>query len=337
MAHRIAFLETAAWEQPYLAKKLPRPPAVYLPDELDKLKSFAKIADCTVLSVFVNSQVTAASLAKLPKLKFIATRSTGFDHIDLAACAKRGIKVSNVPSYGENTVAEHGFALLLALAHRIPEANARARDGNWSFDGLRGFDLRGKTIGIIGMGRIGAHAAAIAAGFGMQVLAYDPRRNPKLAKQLGFRYVTLRQLLKASDVVTLHTLLTPATRHLLNASTIKLMKPSAVLINTARGGLVDTKALVAALLKGKLAGAGLDVLEEEELMKDPRQLLTRKLSEKQMAEALPSHVLLTLPNVVVTPHNAFNTTEAIQRILDTTVANIKSFVAGKPANLVGAK
>jgi D-lactate dehydrogenase len=115
------------------------------------------------------------------------------------------------------------------------------------------------------------------------------------------------------------------------------MKPSAVLINTARGGLVDTKALVAALLKGKLAGAGLDVLEEEELMKDPRQLLTRKLSEKQMAEALPSHVLLTLPNVVVTPHNAFNTTEAIQRILDTTVANIKSFVAGKPANLVGAK
>lgn len=333
--HRIAFLEVAAWEQPYLQKKLPKPSSVYLPDELDLLKSFTEVADSTILSVFVGSQVSAQLLAKMPKLQHIATRSTGYDHIDLKACAGRGITVSNVPSYGENTVAEHGFALLLALSHRIPEANVRARDGNWTFDGLRGFDLKGKTIGIVGMGRIGSHAARIARGFGMEVLAYDPHRVPALARELGFRYVTLPQLLKASDVVTLHTLLTPETRHLINRKALATMKTGAVLINTARGGLVDTKALVAALLNGKLGGVGLDVLEEEELMKNPRELATRRLTERQMAEALPSHVLLTLPNVVVTPHNAFNTTEAIQRIMDTTVANIRAFLAGKPQNVVG--
>lgn len=331
----IAFLETAKWEKPYLEAKLRGRKLLFLADELDQLKSLKPLREASVVSVFVNSQVGAPALAQLPQLRLIATRSTGFDHLDLAACAARHVTVANVPSYGENTVAEQAFALLLAVSRRITEANARARDGNWSFDGLQGVDLRGRTIGIVGMGRIGSHSARIARGFGMEVLAYDPHRNPALAKEIGFRYVTLEALLRKSDVVTLHTLLVPATHHLLNRKTIKLMKPGSILINTARGGLVDTAALVAALLRGQLAGAGLDVLEEEELMKDPRQLLTRKLGERQVAEALQSHVLLTLPNVVVTPHNAFNTREAIQRILDTTVANILAFERGKPVNVIG--
>lgn len=333
----IAFLETAPWEKPYLQSKLKNKVVIYLPDELDQLKDFSKIKDATILSIFVNSQVKPEYLQKLPNLKFIATRSTGFDHIDLKACEKNKVAVANVPSYGENTVAEHAFALLLALSHRITEANQRARDGNWSFNGLMGFDLKGRTLGIIGMGRIGSHSARIAKGFGMNVLAYDAFINKPLAKELGFKYVSLSELLKRSDVVTLHTLLTPKTHHLLNRKTIKQMKKGAILINTARGGLVGTKALVEALLKGHLAGAGVDVLEEEDLMKNPKELLTRHFTDKQMSQALESHVLMTLPNVVVTPHNAFNTREAINRILDATLANIKAFQAGRPQNLVSGQ
>lgn len=331
----IVFLETAPWEKPYLQSRLKGGAVIYLPDELDQLKDFNKIKQATILSIFVNSQVKEAYLKKLPKLKLIATRSTGFDHIDLKSCAKHRVAVANVPSYGENTVAEHAFALLLALSHHMTESNARARDGNWSFEGLMGFDLKGKTLGIIGMGRIGSHTARIGKGFGMKVLAYDLYPNIKLAKEISFKYCSLSELLKNSDVVTLHTLLTPQTHHLLNARTIKLMKPGAILINTARGALVETKALVDALLKGHLAGAGVDVLEEEDLMKNPK-LFTRRMTNAQMTEALQSHVLLTLPNVIVTPHNAFNTREAINRILDTTIINIKAWQKSKPINIVNA-
>lgn len=328
----IVFLETAPWEKPYLQSRF-KAGAIYLPDELDQLKDFKKINQANIISIFVNSQVKEAYLKKLPKLKLIATRSTGFDHIDLKACAKHKVAVTNVPSYGENTVAEHAFALLLALSHRITESNARARDGNWSFEGLIGFDLKGRTLGIIGMGRIGSHAARMAKGFNMKVLAYDLYPNTQLAKEIGFKYCSFNELLKNSDVVTLHTLLTPQTHHLLNTKTIKLMKKGAILINTARGGLVETKALVDALLRGHLAGAGVDVLEEEDLMKNPK-LFTRRMTNTQMTEALQSHVLLTLPNVIVTPHNAFNTREAINRILDTTITNIRTWQKGKPVNII---
>jgi D-lactate dehydrogenase len=293
-------------------------------------------ADAEILSVFVDSVVDKDLIAKMPNLKFIATRSTGFDHVDLAAAAARGITVSNVPSYGENTVAEFAFALLLALSRKIPQAYERVREtGSFSFDGLEGFDLAGKTLGVIGTGRIGKHSIRIGNGFGMKVLGFDAHPDPKLAAELNFTYGSLESVLAASDVVTLHVPYMKETHHLMDEKAFAVIKPGAVLINTSRGAVVDTEAMVKTLKSGRLGGAGLDVLEEEGIVKDEMKFLTEgHPNAENLKTALENHILIDLPNVIVTPHNAFNTREGKERILATTVENIAAFVAGKPINLV---
>jgi D-lactate dehydrogenase len=292
--------------------------------------------DAEVMSVFVNSRIDASVLERFPSLKLIATRSTGFDHIDIAACQKRGVVVCNVPSYGERTVAEYAFALLLMLTRKTYQAARRVREeGKFHTDGLTGFDLADKTIGIIGTGHIGCHAIQIANGFGMHVLAYDPFPKPDLEKTCSMKYVSLDELLAQSDVITLHAPYMPATHHLLNVKNMQTIKPGALLINTARGALVETAALVEALHSGRLAGAGLDVLEEEGYVGEEWKLLTSGSPKaEQMATILADHQLMALPNVIITPHNAFNTTEAIERILEITTQNITSFAQGAPQNTV---
>lgn len=274
-----------------------------------------------VAGVFMVSHVDSETIAALPNLKFIATLSTGFDHIDVATAGARGIPVSSVPAYGENTVAEFAFALILALSRKIPQGCDRVRtEGKFTTDGLQGFDLAGKTIGIVGTGRIGKHAVRIAKGFDMKIVAFDVYHDDKFAAEMGFSYVSLEDLLAQSDVVTIHAPYLPSTHHLINSGNIGLMKRGAYLVNTARGAIVETSALVDALKSGHLGGAGLDVLEEEAEMKAGDMNLNRDL--------------IMMPNVIVTPHNAFNTREAAFRILDTTIDNIVAFVNGEPINVV---
>ena len=329
------FFEVAPWERRYLARALKphRVSTQFVPEPLTEA-SLAKTRDASILSVFIYSKLTRAILARLRSVRFIATRSTGFDHIDLAACRARHLLVSNVPTYGENTVAEHTFALILALSRNVHKAYVRTVKRDFSLTGLQGFDLKGKTLGIVGAGRIGMHVIKMAKGFGMRVLAYDSRKDPFLSEVLDFRYASLQALLKESDIVSLHVPYNPATHHLMDREKFRVMKRGALLINTARGGLVDTQALVWALDEKILSGAGLDVLEGEELVKEERQLLEHDFPKERLITALQNHILLHRENVVITPHIAFDSREALQRILDTTVANLRGFLSGAPVNLV---
>ncbi|MHB9024804.1 MAG: NAD(P)-dependent oxidoreductase [Armatimonadota bacterium] len=289
-----------------------------------------------ILSVFIHSRVTRDRLDRMPNLRLVATRSTGYDHIDLEACNERGIPVSNVPRYGENTVAEHTFALILSLSRKIHKAYQRTVAGDFSLENLEGFDLKGKTIGVVGAGSIGLHVIRIAKGFGMNVIAYDVKPSQLIAEVLGFEYVPLETLLAHADIISLHAPYLPSTHHMINAETIKMIKPGALLINTARGGLVDTEALIDALNQDIIAGAGLDVLEGEEMIEEEEQLLHAPEASDQLRAALRRHLLLRRPDVVITPHMAFFSKEARERILDTTIANIRAFEENHPINVVNA-
>jgi D-lactate dehydrogenase len=328
----MAFFELEKWEQDFLKRNLRKHKLKFF----DKPLSYANVSqlkNTEVIGVFIYSSITKKLLFKLPKLKFIATMSTGFDHIDMQTCRKRNIIVSNVPFYGENTVAEHTFALILALSRKIIDAVGRTRKGNFSLDDLRGFDLKDKTIGVIGTGHIGQNVLRMAKGFEMKLLAYDVKKNLKLARQLGFKYAALTNLLKNSDVVTLHVPYNKHTRHLINSRNIKKMKKGALLINTARGGLIETDALLSALNSGQLGGAGLDVLEEEASIREEKQLLSKHFSEN-LKTLLGNHLLLNYENVIITPHNAFNSAQALNRILEATVENIKGHLKRKHINVV---
>lgn len=331
---KITFFEIEDWEADYLKSKLRGFEVLFFKNKLDE-KNFKKAIEATIISTFIYSHLNQKIISSLPNLKYITTRSTGFDHIDIKACREREILVSNVPTYGENTVAEHTFALILALSRKICQSWERARRGDFSLEGLRGFDLKGKTLGVIGTGHIGSHVVRIALGFEMKVLAFDVKPNKKLAKELRFKYVPFNYLLKNSDIVTLHVPYNKYTHHLINLNNLKYFKPGCYLINTARGEVCDTKALLKGIQNGIFAGLGLDVLEGECFVKEERELLTSPFTKKcDLKTALANHVLLKYPNVVITPHNAFNSQEALQRILETTVENITSFLKGKPINLV---
>lgn len=329
---RIAFFEATEWEQSHLRGDIPGK-VTFFPQELnERTVSLARNFD--VVSTFIYSQVTSGVLKKLPKVRLITTRSTGFDHIHLATCRARGIAVTNVPSYGENTVAEHTFALILALSRNVHKAYVRTARGDFSLDGLRGFDLQGKTLGVIGAGNIGLHVIKMARGFGMKVLAFDVRKNSFLADVLGFEYASLDDILKQADVLSLHAPYSEKTHHLIGKHNINKIKKGALLVNTSRGGLIDTDALIKALDDGRIAGAGLDVLEGEDLVKEDRQLLSHHFPRERLETLLRNHILLHRENVVITPHVAFYSQEALQRILDTTVDNIRGFVTETAPNLV---
>lgn len=328
---RIAFFETKPWEENYLKPKLAGHSLTF-----SAASQIETSADAEILSNFVAFPISKEILGQLPKLKYIATRSTGYDHIDLKACNERGIVVSNVPTYGENTVAEFTFALMLALCRKLYPAIKRVHEeGRFSTEGLQGFDLKGKTLGVVGTGHIGAHVARIAKGFEMEICAYDPYPNQKLAQELKFSYADLDKLLQTSDIVTLHVPYLPQTHHLINRDKFLLFKKGALLINTSRGALVETASLIESLRAGQLAGAALDVLEEEGFVKEEASLLARAHpSGQELKTVLADHELMKMDNVIVTPHNAFNSKEAVERILDTTIANIAAFAAGQPINTV---
>lgn len=331
---RLAIFEIPSHEEAYLRQSALAAHELSFHSGPLNSENIKLVRDAEVMSVFIYSRLGATELTQLPQLKLIATRSTGFDHLDLKACRERHVVVTNVPFYGENTVAEHTFGLILALSRNIHRAYMRTSRGNFSWDGLMGFDLKGKTLGIIGAGHIGLHVIRMAKGFGMNVLTFDVRQDRFLAEVLGFKYVTLEKLLAASDVISLHAPYNLHTHHLINDDTLRLMKRGAILINTSRGGLIDTAALVRALDEGILAGAGLDVLEGEELIKEEKQLLASQESAEKLRLLLSKHILRNRENVVLTPHSAFNSREALNRILDTTVENIMAFVAAKPINVV---
>lgn len=294
-------------------------------------------ADADIISTFIYSELDSSVLLKLKNLKLIATRSTGYDHIDIGYCNEKGIIVANVPDYGDNTVAEHVFALILTISHNIIEAVERTRRGEFSLIGLRGFDLRGKTLGVVGTGRIGQYVIEIARGFHMEVIAYDLFPKDELAKRLGFRYAPLEEVLKKSDIITLHIPASPSTRNFLSAKEFAMMKDGVILINTARGMLIDVQALLHAITDGKVSAVGLDVLPEEPAIREEAELLRSLMQKKHLETLLADHVLLRLRNAVITPHSAFDTQEAVRRILDTTVVNISSFIQGRPVNVVAGK
>ncbi|MBI2148534.1 hydroxyacid dehydrogenase [Candidatus Woesearchaeota archaeon] len=329
---KIAFFEIEKWEEDYLKEKLKKHKLFFSKKELSK-SNVKEFNDCNAICMFIYSKIDKIILDNLPNLKLICTMSTGFDHIDIEECKKRKITLCNVPFYGENTVAEHTFTLILALSRRLIDSVERVKQNDFDLKGLRGFDLKDKTIGIIGPGHIGQHVIRIAKGFEMNVIAYAKKIDKNLSKKLGFKYVSFEKLLKDSDIISIHCPLNKETEHMINMKNIKLMKKGAYLINTARGGIIETKALVYALDNKILAGAGLDVLEDEVYIKEEKQLLHEKfVSEYDWKIFLENHLLLKEKNVIVTPHNAFNSKEALLRIIDTTLENINGFIKKNEIN-----
>lgn len=273
---------------------------------------------------FVNDKLDQQTLATLREggTRLIALRSAGYNHVDLVAAACFGLPVVRVPEYSPYAVAEHAVALVLTLNRKIHRAYARVREWNFSLDGLVGFDLHGKTVGIVGTGRIGQAAARIFHGFGCDVVAYDPRPDPALIA-LGVRYVGLPAIYAEADIISLHVPLTPDTRHMIDATALAAMKPGAMLINTGRGGLIESTALIAALKSGRLGAAGLDVYEEEE------GIFFQDLSNQVLQDDVLAR-LLTFPNVLVTSHQAFLTKEALAAIARVTLDNVSAFERGGP-------
>lgn len=292
---------------------------------------FAANTDAEIVALFVSSKLTAAQMDVLPNLKMISARSAGFDNVDSAHAKERGIVVSRVPKYGQHTVAEFAMGLMLQLSRKLYEASRRVReDGSFSQDGLEGFDLFGKTLGVLGTGNIGRAVVGLGQGFGMHVLMNDMYPAKDLENE-NAKYVELDELLAQSDIVSMHVPYMPETHHFLNAERIAKMKPGAYLINTARGELVDTMALLAALKSGQLAGAGLDVLEEERRMKSgDASGATSDITEHMHADK----ELMAMPNVIVTPHVAYFSREANRDIQEISAHNITAFLAGHPTNLV---
>jgi len=287
------------------------------------------------LCIFVTSAVGKEEMEKCSNLKLIATRSTGFDHINTTLAKEKNIAVATVPFYGENTVAEFAFALLLTISRNMVASIQRAKQGSFSSEGLEGFDLKGKTLGVVGTGSIGKNLIKIGKGFGMNVVAFDLRQDQPLAQELGFSYLSLEEVLSKSDIISLHLPENEHTRHIINKEKISLMKRGVYIVNTARGGLIDTEALVSGLKEGIIAGAGFDVLSEEGNVDDEMRLLGQTHpNEEAMKTLLMNHYLLEHPKVVITPHTAFNTKEAMQRIFDVTVENILGFISGSPVNIL---
>jgi len=330
---KVAFFEVEKWERERFRARLRDVQPLFFADTVQEVER-GEFKDAEGLCVFIYSRLTRDVIMSLPRLRLIATRSTGFDHIDLDACRERHITVTNVPYYGENTVAEHTFGLILSLARNIHKAYLRTIRQDFSLEDLQGFDLKGKTIGVIGAGRIGLHVIRIARGFGMEALAYDIRRDRFIAEILGFKYVPLDELLASSDVISLHTPYSESTHHIINRDTLAKVKRGALLINTARGALVDTEALLWALDQGILRGAGLDVLEGEELMMEEGYVLRKEYSADVLRTFVRNQMLLRREDVVVTPHNAFNSREAAIRILEATIENIERFMEGQPQNVI---
>lgn len=274
---------------------------------------------CEAVCAFVNDELNATVLEEFHRggVRFVALRCAGYNNVDLEVAERHRLIVARVPAYSPYAVAEHTVALILSLNRKIYRAYNRVREGNFTLDGLLGFDLHGRTVGVVGTGQIGLEVARIMRGFGCQVLAYDIKPNPE-CESLQVRYVSLEDLLAQSDIITLHCPLTPSTRHLIDTKALQTMKPGVMIINTGRGSLVDTEAVIAGLKSEKIGYLGLDVYEEEADL----------FFEDHSGQVIHDDVfarLLTFPNVLITGHQAFFTQEALQGIAATTLANLTEF------------
>jgi len=281
----------------------------------------SQIQDCRILTVFVHDKVSAEIIAQLPNLKLIITRSTGFDHIDLKASKTRNIVVENVPNYGSETVAEFAFALLLALTRHVPTISTRSNDFDFNYSDLQGLDLNGKTIGILGSGKIGRNMIQIAKGFDLKVVVFDIFPDRDLAKSLDFEYCDLDQVLENADILSLHLPFTPETKVLFSRQNLSKVKTGCIFINVARGNLITNQNLAWALKTGVFSACGLDTIEDEE------KLFLGQATDLQRD-------ILNNPKVIFSPHCAYFTTEALERILTTTTQNIVDFESGKIGNQV---
>ena len=320
---RIAVFNTKPYDQRFLeeANAAHQHDLVFLEPHLSV--HTARLAEgCAVICTFVNDPLNAATLEVLSALgvKLVALRCAGFNQVDLHTAERLGITVARVPAYSPYAVAEHAVALILTLNRNVHRAYNRVREGNFALEGLLGFDLHGKTVGVIGTGKIGAVFARILRGFGMTVLAHDVQQNAELEGE-GLRYVGLEELLERSDIVSLHCPLTPQTQHLVNAERLGRMKRGAMLVNTSRGALVDTPAVIEALKSGCLGALALDVYEEE------GDLFFENLSDRVIQDDVFMR-LLTFPNVLITGHQAFFTREALTGIAQTTIENVTAFESG---------
>ena len=339
---KIVFVETEDDEQEFFAKSLAGHDVEFV-DEIGDVP-----ADAEIVSVFVNSPVGAEFLRRHPKLKLVTSRSSSCDHLDGKAAARRKVVLARVPDYGAATVAEHTFALILGVTRRLRHCVETKNRGRGSLERLRGRELRGKILGVVGTGQVGRMVITIGKAFGMECVAFDSQPYSRLAKRIGFRYVTLDRLLRVSDVITLHIPLNKRTRHMLNKRRLTRCKPGFILINTARGALVDIDALLAGLKSGQVGGVGLDVLEDEAAFRaDTSRIIGAQIVQKIHAISTPggdpfrrqerlrelegimrNRQLLSHENVFFTPHVGFNSVEAIERINIGTVQNIRDFLAG---------
>ncbi len=329
---KIYFFETQEWEEQIFKEQFPD--ATFVHDALSE-ENAGQYQDMEAASVFIKSQVSKECIDKLPNVKLITTRSTGFDHVNTGYANEKGIPVCNVPEYGSRTVAEFTFALLLTLSRKMFMGIRQSKECIFDTSALQGFDLYGKTLGIIGLGKIGTEVLHIAKGFGMDLLVYTEHKHPEEAEKLGFTHAELEELLGKSDVISLHLPLTEQTKHILNKDNIMKCKKGSYLINTARGGLIETEALIMALNEDLFEGVGLDVLEEEKEISDELEiLLSHDTHSVNFKNLCIDHVLMHHPKVVVTPHNAFNTHEALRRIVMTTIENIRKFTENAAINTV---
>jgi D-lactate dehydrogenase len=322
---RVAIFSAKSYERALLAELNAghRHELVYFDTLLEPVTA-SLAAGFPAVSVFVNDLVDGGVLKQLAAggTKLVATRSTGFNHIDLRAAKSLGVKVVRIADYSPNSVAEFAVGLLLALNRKIPRAYNRTREGNFDLDGLMGFDLVGRTVAVIGTGKIGFVFARIMAGFGCKLIGFDLHHSPEF-EQIGGRYAKIEEVQANADIISLHCPLTPQTHHIVNARTLARLKKGALLINTSRGGLVDTEAAIEALKSSQLGGIAIDVYEQE------ASLFFRDLSSTVITDDVIQR-LVSFPNVIVTGHQAFFTREAFGTILGTTLASISDFAAGRP-------
>lgn len=334
---KVVFFDVEDYEKDFLQKKCDNKYTYYLIsnqlNDISKLNEDIKDAD--IISCFTTSRVSGDILKNFHKLKLIALRSVGFNHIDLDYCKKHNITVVNTPNYGNKSVAEFAFGLMLDVCRKISKAYIDFRDMNINPLRTIGTELGDKTVGIIGLGSIGAEFARIAYGFDMKILGYDIKQQEELTKKYQVQYTDFNTLLENSDFISLHSPLTKDNFHMFSEESFKKMKPSSILINTARGELIDTQALYNALVNKNIAGAGLDVLESEETISDTEYLSDiSMLNSEKLKDTVLNTRLFQMDNVIITPHIAYNTKEAINRILSTTIENITSYLSGKIQNKV---
>lgn len=336
---KVAFFDLKEIDQKFLEKNKPENcEFIYIKDSFHtKIEHYMEeIKDIEILSIFTSSTVSGKLLKKLNQLKLITTRSTGYNNVDIIYCNEKNIPVVNVPKYGDCTVAEYTFALLLNVIRKVNTAYEELKKGSINLENYIGLDLFDKTIGLIGTGAIGCYVAKIAHGFGMKILTYDPFPNKDLEEKLGVKYVKLNEIYNKSDIISLHAPSRKENFHMINEESFSQMKDGVIIINTARGEIMDTNALYKALVSGKVAGAGLDVLECEDIISNQELFLSRIDCVKKdcLEKTLLNHKMLNMPNVIITPHIAFDTVEAINRILETTINNINAYITGNIINKV---